>query len=269
MVSDPSDRAALVELRKGVQSVEQGARLLEALIRSRRALPLRLLAQMADMSPSTAHRYLASFIRVELIVQDPATGHYDLGTLALRLGLAALNRNDFIQIADDHLRELTLHLNMDGHISVWGDYGATIIRQRDTIVPFLNVRLGGVLPLIRSATGQIFLAYQSRDKTRPLLQAELARFERDRPSEADIDRMLDEVRANGFATIDGTMVAGLRAVSAPILDLQGNLRAAISLVSSDPGIVRVPNDAIGSLIEAAAAISRKLGWEPEGKLSSS
>ena len=95
MVSDQDNRAALVELRKGVQSVEQGTRLLEALIRSKRALPLRLLAQMADMSPSTAHRYLASFIRVDLIVQDPATGHYDLGTLALRLGLAALNKRKF------------------------------------------------------------------------------------------------------------------------------------------------------------------------------
>lgn len=263
MVSDQDNRAALVELRKGVQSVEQGTRLLEALIRSKRALPLRLLAQMADMSPSTAHRYLASFIRVDLIVQDPATGHYDLGTLALRLGLAALNRNDFIQIADDHLRQLTRHLNMDGHISVWGDYGPTIIRQRDAIVTFLNVRLGGVLPLIKSATGQIFLAYQDREKTQAMLQAELATFEKDRPSEAEIDELLDNVRANGFAAIDGTMVSGLRAISAPILDLQGDLRAAISLVSSDPSIVSAPNEVIDRLVASADVISRKLGWEPQ------
>ena len=53
----------MIAQRKGIQSVEQGVRLLETLIASRKPLPLRTLAQMSGMSPSMAHRYLTSFIR--------------------------------------------------------------------------------------------------------------------------------------------------------------------------------------------------------------
>ena len=70
--------------RKGIQSVEHGAKLLEALINSRKALPLKTLAAAAGMSASMAHRYLTSFIRADLVEQDRLSGHYDLGTLALR-----------------------------------------------------------------------------------------------------------------------------------------------------------------------------------------
>jgi DNA-binding IclR family transcriptional regulator len=61
--------------RKGIQSVEQGVKLLETLIAARQALPLRTLAQASGMSPSMAHRYLASFIRADLVHQDAASGH--------------------------------------------------------------------------------------------------------------------------------------------------------------------------------------------------
>ena len=134
--------------RKGIQSVEQGTKLLETFIASRKPLPLRTLSQMSGMSPSMAHRYLTSFIRASLVQQDPETGHYDLGTFALRLGMAALNRADFIQIADDEFRQLVARVDIDGHLSVWGDYGVTIVRIHNSQLPLLSdLRLGAVLPL--------------------------------------------------------------------------------------------------------------------------
>ena len=59
--------------RKGIQSLEHGARLLEALVKSRKAMPLKTLAAMAGMSASMAHRYLTSFIRTGLVEQDPVS----------------------------------------------------------------------------------------------------------------------------------------------------------------------------------------------------
>src|SRR4051812_10205985 len=116
------------DLRKGVQSVEHGAKLLEALIDSPGAMPLKDLAARAKMSASMAHRYLASMIRADLIAQNAVTGHYDLSSLALRLGLAALNRSDFIQIADEEMRRLVEKVSIDGSLTIWGDYGATTVR---------------------------------------------------------------------------------------------------------------------------------------------
>lgn len=245
--------------RKGVQSVEHGARLLEALIQARAALPLKLIAERAAMSPSMAHRYLASFIRVDLVRQDPVSGYYDLSTLSLRLGLAALNRSDFIQTADDEMKALVARVQVDGHISVWGDYGPTIVRLQHMVRPILtNERLGGVLPLLTSAAGLIFLAYEPREVSAALLKAERAAG--GLPKMKDIEHRIAQVRRDGFATIDGLILSDLRAIAAPVLDSEDQLVATISLVSNRAELVDLPNPVADDFLETGRRISRRLGW---------
>ena len=53
---------------------------------------LRDLAREAGMTPAKAHPYLASFSRIGLIEQDETTGRYEIGALALELGLISLRR---------------------------------------------------------------------------------------------------------------------------------------------------------------------------------
>jgi DNA-binding IclR family transcriptional regulator len=248
--------------RKGIQSVEQGAKLLETLIASRKPLPLRTLAQTSGMSPSMAHRYLTSFIRASLVQQDPESGHYDLGTFALRLGMAALNRADFIQIADDEFRQLVARVNVDGHLSVWGDYGVTIVRIYNSQAPLLSdLRLGAVLPLYDSAAGRLFLAHQPQMQVKPILRSELARREESRPTAKDVEAAIAGVRREGFAWIDGQVFHSIRAIAAPIFDPQGELRAAVSLVSNQPSLVTFPNPVIDDLRATARRISQRLGWQ--------
>jgi len=248
--------------RKGIQSVEQGAKLLETLIASRKSLPLRTLAQTSGMSPSMAHRYLTSFIRAGLVQQDADSGHYDLGTFALRLGMAALNRADFIQIADDEFRQLVARVNVDGHLSVWGDYGVTIVRIYNSQAPLLSeLRLGAVLPLYDSAAGRLFLAHQSQTQVKPILRAELARREENKPTAKDVAAAAADARREGFAWIDGQVFHGIRAVAAPVFDPQGELRATMSLVSNKPSLVDLPNAIVDDLCATALRISQRIGWQ--------
>lgn len=252
----------MIAQRKGIQSVEQGVRLLETLIASRKPLPLRTLAQMSGMSPSMAHRYLTSFIRSDLVQQDSESGHYDLGTFALRLGMAALNRADLIQIADNEFRKLVARVDVDGHLSVWGDYGVTIVRIHNSEAPLLSeLRLGAVLPLYGSAAGRLFLAYQSQNTVKAVLKAELAKREEGRPSKQDIEAASAAVRRDGVAWIDGQVFHGLRAIAAPIFDPQGTLRAAMSLVSNQPSLVDFPNSIMDDLRDTAKRVSHRLGWQ--------
>lgn len=254
----------MAEKRKGIQSVEQGTKILETLINSRSSLPLKTLAKQAGMSPSMAHRYLASFIRSDLVHQDPASGHYDLGTFALRLGMAALNRADLIQIADDEFKKLVERVNVDGHLTVWGDYGATIVRVHNRAVPILSdLRLGTVLSLIDSAAGRVFLTYLAAKTTRATLKSELARMDERRPSTEDLAAIQLTVREQGFAWIDGQVFHSMRALAAPIFDTQGGLRAVMSLVSNQASLVKFPNMVRDDLVATARRASLRLGWQPE------
>jgi DNA-binding IclR family transcriptional regulator len=247
--------------RKGIQSVEHGVKLLEALVKCGKPMPLKMLAASAGMSASMAHRYLTSFIRVGLAEQDPSSGHYDLGTFALRLGLAALNRTDPMQIADDEFEQLVERVDIDGHISIWGTYGVTIVRYRNRHVPILsNFRLGDVLPLLDSAAGRIFFTYLSERATRPILKAETSRSEGTRRSDREIEAISQSIRKDGFAWIDGQLLHSIRAIAVPIFDSQGQILATISLVSNQPSLVRFPNPTLDDLLATGKRISYRLGW---------
>lgn len=78
------------ERRHGIQSVGIGLRVLDVLAAQDGAQPLGVIAAAADLSSSQAHRYLASLVTAGMARQDPASGRYDLGPAALRLGLGAL-----------------------------------------------------------------------------------------------------------------------------------------------------------------------------------
>jgi DNA-binding IclR family transcriptional regulator len=246
---------------KGIQSVEHGVKILEALVDSRKAMPLKLLAATAGMSASMAHRYLASFIRAGLVEQDAVSGHYDLGNLALRLGLAALARTDTMQLADNECRQLVQRVDIDGHITVWGTYGVTIVRYYNRHAPILsNFRLGDVLPLLDSAAGRIFLTHLGDRMTRSTLKTEVAKSEEKKLSGAELDEIKKFIRTEGYAWIDGQVFHSIRAIAVPIFDSQGQLQAAISLVSNQPSLVQASNPVLDDLKATGCRISQRLGW---------
>ena len=93
--------------RAGIQSVEVGFALLQVLADAEGPLMLRDLARAAAMSAAKAHRYLVSFQRLQLVVQDAASTRYDLGPAALKLGLASLSRLDAVRLARERIARLT------------------------------------------------------------------------------------------------------------------------------------------------------------------
>ena len=98
--------------RRGIQSVEITALVLEALEEAGGAVPLSKLAAMTEMQASKVHRYLVSLVRSGFVVQSEQTGLYDLGPAARRLGTEAIRRLDEGDIAGRHvvaLRDLTGH----------------------------------------------------------------------------------------------------------------------------------------------------------------
>ena len=84
--------------RRGIQSVEIGTQLLVALGAHVRPMGLQELGKAAGIAAGKAHPYLVSFVKVGFVVQD-STGRYELGPLALQLGLSKLQRLDPIKEA--------------------------------------------------------------------------------------------------------------------------------------------------------------------------
>ncbi len=218
---------------QGIQSVETGGALLEALVAGGQPMMLKDLAATAGMPAAKAHRYLVSFIRLGLVEQDGTAGRYTLGPFALRLGLSALGRLDAVRLATPRLPELASRLGATVALAVWGNHGATIVRweeSRDIVT--VNVRAGGVMPLLSSATGRCFAAWMPPGAIDPLVTEELR--QPDRPgvprTRDEADRMLREVRDTGLARVTGELIPGIDALAAPVFDHRGAMVLAVTVL---------------------------------------
>ena len=136
----------MAKLQRGIQSIDVGGRLLHALSRSSGAMMLKEMAEASDMPAAKAHAYLVSFCKLGMIEQDAITGRYDLGPLALQLGLVSLNRLDAVKIATAEMGGLSRRTGQSTAIAVWGNYGPTIVRFNQSVRPIhVNMRTGTVI----------------------------------------------------------------------------------------------------------------------------
>ena len=265
--------------RAGIQSVEVGFELLKALSEVPGALMLRDLAAAAGMSAAKAHRYLVSFQRMGLIVQDPLSNRYDLGPAALRLGLATLSRIDAVKMARERISAL---LQVTGHtlaIAVWGNQGPTMVHWAEApqAVP-VTLRLGDVMPLLTSATGRCFAAFmphegQDGQRIPPMIREELARLNRlpstglpmeDVPlTPAQVDAMLEDTRRHGMGRVVHSMVAGVGGFCAPVFDAQGRLTLGLVVLGSLASLdTRWEGQPAQALRRCADQISADIGHRP-------
>jgi DNA-binding IclR family transcriptional regulator len=234
--------------RAGIQSVEVGFELLNALALAPGALMLRDLAAAASMSAAKAHRYLVSFQRMGLVMQDPLSTRYDLGPAALRLGLASLSRLDGVRLARERVPELLAQTGHTVAIAVWGNQGPTMVHWAEApqTVP-VTLRLGDVMPLLTSATGRCFAAFMDADgrdaqRIAPMIRSELALLKKLPPGDPmaqDLPRtpqavqaLLGEARQRGMARVVHSLLPGVGGFCAPVFDAQGHLALGLVVLGS-------------------------------------
>lgn len=224
--------------RAGIQSVEVGFGLLEALSLAPGPLMLRDLAAAAGMNAAKAHRYLVSFQRLRLVAQDAVSTRYDLGPAALKLGLASLSRLDAVRLARERIGVLREQIGHTVALAVWANRGPTIVHWEESPQAItVNLRLGDVMPLLSSATGRCFAAFVSRDAIASRLKEEVALAQKqgrtDVPaSMTEVRALLDEVRQRGAARVLGTLLPGIAAFCVPVFDSDGHIE--LGLVALGP-----------------------------------
>jgi len=215
--------------RAGIQSVEVGFALLEVLSQAHGPLMLRDLAAAAGMSAAKAHRYLVSFQRLQLVVQDGVSTRYDLGPAALKLGLASLSRLDAVKLARPRVSALAEEIGQTLALAAWGNHGPTIVHWEESPQTVtVSLRLGDVMPLLSSATGRCFAAFAAADAITPMLKEEIARAQRQGRTDipgtlAQARALLEEVRQRGVARVVQTLLPGVAGFCAPVFDADGHI----------------------------------------------
>jgi DNA-binding IclR family transcriptional regulator len=252
--------------RRGIQSIEIGSQLLVELARHVAPMALKDLAKAAGMSTGKAHPYLVSFLKVGFVTQD-ASGCYELGPLALQLGLTRLQRLDPVKEASPLIEALAAETEQSVAIAVWGNLGPTIVRLEEPIHPLhVNLRTGTVMSMAHTATGRLFAAYLPPKVVEKLVAEDVARQSGRAGgpmelSRAQVEEAIIETRRHGLSRTIGQPIPGINAFSAPVFDSAGNLVLGITAMGPEATFDSDWNGKVAAPLRACAAeVSRRLGY---------
>jgi DNA-binding IclR family transcriptional regulator len=256
--------------QRGIQSLEVGVRLFQAVDRLGGSVTLGQLAKLSGMPPSKAHRYCVSLIRTGLLQRD-GRGLYGMGPFGFQLAHAVTSFEHARALAIAALPRLAHDLGETAFVSAWGDTGPRILHVADADKPIsIRPNTRHDLPLHNSATGRVFAAYLAPPQLESLLATEFQQFRQAGKLSAGeiaarrraVTRQLADVRRRGLARTVGERYAGLNSFSAPIFDHNGRVVLALTsfgLAASFPSSWE--SRIAQALHSAAAELTLKIGGE--------
>ncbi|WP_434114393.1 IclR family transcriptional regulator [Paraburkholderia caffeinilytica] len=253
--------------QRGIQSVEVGGRVLLALAQARSPLALSNLAGAAQIAPGQAHAYLVSLSRLGLIKRDELSGRYEPGPLSLRLGLMHLENQPAFRAAVPRVAALAEAIGFSVAICIAGPQGPTIVRYEHAGFPLhVNLHVGTVMSLPATSTGRVFCAYLPSETLDGMWANQSGSMDSAMtpPDErAAFEATLDAIRARKLECSVDAPSPGISSLSAPVLDADGRLCLALTVIGSTGAIdVAADGPTARALLATAHDISAELAAAP-------
>lgn len=245
--------------------------ILKLISRHRDGLTLAQIVKALQLPKSTAFNIVHSLEELGMLQQTGgASPSYQLGLESLKIGLAYLSGSTLDSAARPVLSRLCHETGETAFLSV--PSGRTDLVY---VMKFLSdaeyqtkYSVGDVRPMLSLAMGKAMLSTMTDDEIRTIITPDMFAA-CSIPSITDIDSLLEYIHTTRrigyaiYATDENRHFAS--PVAAPVLDMNGALAGAISIV-----IMHDPNNedriqALGEMVNAAALeISRALGYMHSG-----
>ena len=243
-----------------VRAVQRAARILASLDDRHPERTLAEIARVTELPKSTVFRLLVTLDSCGFVEQTVDGERYRLGLHLASLGLMALRRLSIRREALPLMTQLAERFKETCSLGVF-DQGSVLDIEvvRGGHVLTVNSEVGGRLPVHCTASGKALLAFLPPEVVESVLAEPLeVCTENTITSSSQLRTELELIRKRGYAVDDGEYGVGVRAVAAPISDIDGDVIAEISIPGPSARLTpdRVPEIA-RALIEVADAISGK------------
>jgi len=247
----------------GLQSVDRALNVLELLARWGDGGVSEVAAEL-DVHKSTAFRLLGALESHGLVEQTEDRGKYRLGFGLVRLAGAVSVRMDITKMARPVAERLADEIGETVNIAVLREHYAVNVDQAlgPAAVTTQNW-VGQLTPLHATSSGKVLLAHvDAQERARLVKHAGLTPFTADTiTTMGELEKELQKVLENGYATTVGEFEDGLNAVAVPVLDADGTVVAALS--ASGPSYRFTPGrieTLVPTMKEAGVQVSHRLGF---------
>jgi DNA-binding IclR family transcriptional regulator len=240
-------------------AVDHAAHLL-ALIFERSPRNVTELAEALQIQAVDVAPLLESLERHDLVSWDSAHSGVRPGTAALRFARSGVGREDLVELAQPSMRRLASESGETANLILPRPAGTEAIAQIDGrhLLGATNW-IGRELPLHCTAAGKVFLAFGAAQLPDGELESvtPLTVVDRER-----LDRELEAIRDQGYATIVDELEPGLSAVAAPVRDRGGAVIAALTASGASLRLAPQRLRLLGRVaLEQAHALSSRLGHD--------
>ena len=171
-----------------------------------------------------------------------------------------------MRLATPVIEGLSQHTGHAAALALWGSRGPTIVRLAESpAAVHVNMRQGTVFSIAGTASGQHYAAHLPEALVRPLYEAERRSAGAARlPSCGQFAKTtLAEVRLQGLGRADGSVVAGVSALSAPVFDHRGEMVLALTVIGPSAALDTAWGSAAAQAMrQAGASVSARLGHRP-------
>jgi IclR family transcriptional regulator, acetate operon repressor len=247
----------------GVRSIDRAGEMLACLLASDAPMSLGDLAQAADLPKSTASRLLSALERHGLVHQAGQRGKLEPGPAILRFAHGGGLERHLVDLAQPALEALSQTSHETVNLGVPRPNGVDHLAQVDGL-HFLGAGqwVGRRVEYHCTANGKVFLAFGAAAPPE-------GRLTRMTPhtivGRAALDRELEDVRRDGFATTTDELEVGLSALAAPVRGPIGSVIAALSISGPTLRLTRTRIAELApTLLHEADALSERLGASDQG-----
>jgi IclR family KDG regulon transcriptional repressor len=241
-----------------VRAVERAMQILSSFDGEHEDRGVSEVAQVTGLHKATTHRIMMTLLNGGFLERAPDGGRFRLGIRVVELGLGALRGLDLRRAAFPYMQQLVERFDETCDLGIF-DRGwvldVEVVHSEHSLT--IAARVGRRLPAHCTASGRVFLAFLPAEDVEPILNWPLeACTAKTITSPAKLREELEATRRRGYAFDDEEFEPGIRAVSAPIRNIDGNVVATLSMPGPTHRMPpqRIP-EIVDALLEAADAIS--------------
>lgn len=259
-------RHSIVASEISSNSLERALAILELVAHKSGGLTNAEISAHFHIPTSTASYILCRLEREGYLRRAPENGRYEIGLKIVALSHGALRDMGLRRIAEPILYRLSSQTQVSSLIGVLERGRVMIVdKVEKPDLARIDMDIGVRYPAHSTALGKVLLAHLPKEQLTGLFNH--PGLSKPSPKTIDSkDRLLAElesVREKGYATSDGELFLGIRAVAAPIFDASGQIAAAVSITGVS--IYIEDETSINSVKVAAREISRRFGAEDQFK----
>ncbi len=249
----------------GTQAVLRALSLLDIFSDKQPEWNLAELTKAVDLNRTTLYRLLTALESAHIIVRDPETERYRLGSGAIVLGGQAIRANPVRAVSQPQLEKLAAATGETASLEILS--GSEIVVIDEVSVDRLmsgTQAIGTRWPAHATSTGQAIMSHLPAAKLEALLQNPLPPITPQTITSPHILRhSLAQIREDGYAISAGALEIGYTDIGAPIRNYDDQPIAAISVGGPTARLTASRLPQIGALLRHAAThISTQLGWRP-------